>query len=458
MNPSIKGKAFARSRLFECVPPASIPYMDYDCIVLGAGIAGLAATRRLAEAGRRVLLLESQDHVGGRMSTLHIPGLQQPIELGAEFIHGRPPVLLDLLEEAGLAITETEGTQLCFEHGTLSECPEHDPFWDLLEGMQQVVDTEGDMTVDAYLARSGAPQNARQRLRNYVESFNAADASVIGIASLAAQQAAEDSIEGERAARVNRGYQALAEYVRDRALDAGAHIIVDTRATQITWSHQQVCVTAADSRSWDAQRLICAVPLGVLQSGNIVFSPAPEKTLLAASKLRAGEVRRLVLHFENEWWATRYPHMRFLFTREQTPATWWTTAPAISPLLTAWIGGPRARSFHNQAALVQQSLAVLGEVFHAGGEFTLSMQSLRGTYQHDWQADPNTLGAYSYAPAGAADSSAMLAEPVENTLYFAGEHTDTTGHPGTVHGALGSGLRAAEQVLSVSASSGLRQP
>jgi monoamine oxidase len=65
-----------------------------------------------------------------------------------------------------------------------------------------------------------------------------------------------------------------------------------------------------------------------------------------------------------------------------------------------------------------------------------------------WQSDPWTLGAYSYTPAGAAHCSAIMAEPVNNTLFFAGEHTDVTGHWGTVHGALRSGLRAAQQILN----------
>ena len=67
---------------------------------------------------------------------------------------------------------------------------------------------------------------------------------------------------------------------------------------------------------------------------------------------------------------------------------------------------------------------------------------------HDWQADEYSLGAYSYALAGGAGASALLAQPVAGTLFFAGEHTDTSGHPGTVHGALRSGLRAAAQVLA----------
>ena len=72
---------------------------------------------------------------------------------------------------------------------------------------------------------------------------------------------------------------------------------------------------------------------------------------------------------------------------------------------------------------------------------------LTSFYIHDWQSDPYSLGAYSYAPAGALTASDALAIPVENTLYFAGEHTDITGHWGTVHAALRSGLRAASQIL-----------
>ena len=74
-------------------------------------------------------------------------------------------------------------------------------------------------------------------------------------------------------------------------------------------------------------------------------------------------------------------------------------------------------------------------------------QQLLSWHAHDWQADPYARGAYSYAPAGAIDASARMTQPVEQTLYFAGEHTDVSGHWGTVHGALRSGIRAAAQLL-----------
>jgi monoamine oxidase len=69
-------------------------------------------------------------------------------------------------------------------------------------------------------------------------------------------------------------------------------------------------------------------------------------------------------------------------------------------------------------------------------------------HQHDWKADPYSLGSYTYVPKGAIKASNEMAGPVESTLYFAGEHTDVTGHWGTVHGALRSGYRAAEQLLA----------
>ena len=74
---------------------------------------------------------------------------------------------------------------------------------------------------------------------------------------------------------------------------------------------------------------------------------------------------------------------------------------------------------------------------------TLLVESLA----HDWTADPFSRGAYSYVPVGAINASEEMTQPVEDTLYFAGEHTDTTGHWGTVQGAMRSSLRAATQLL-----------
>jgi monoamine oxidase len=66
---------------------------------------------------------------------------------------------------------------------------------------------------------------------------------------------------------------------------------------------------------------------------------------------------------------------------------------------------------------------------------------------HDWQTDPFARGAYSYVKAGGDSAQAGLAAPLEQTLFFAGEATDVSGYHGTVHGAIASGHRAAQEIL-----------
>src|SRR5271167_1111361 len=88
-----------------------------DVLVIGAGMAGLTAARALAQAGVRVLVLEAQNRIGGRILTERIG--EQVIELGAEFVHGRPPELLALIVEAGLTLTERDGAMVSFEDGQL---------------------------------------------------------------------------------------------------------------------------------------------------------------------------------------------------------------------------------------------------------------------------------------------------------------------------------------------------
>jgi monoamine oxidase len=115
--------------------------------------------------------------------------------------------------------------------------------------------------------------------------------------------------------------------------------------------------------------------------------------------------------------------------------------------LTAWSGGPAADRFKglDTHAIAHIACGDLARIFGLSEKDVLD--ELVGHESHDWQRDPLSLGAYSWVPVGAVDASAKMAVPVEGTLFFAGEHTDTTGHWGTVHGALRSGMRAASQVL-----------
>src|SRR3979411_919909 len=92
-----------------------------DVIVVGAGIAGLAAARALAETGLSTLVLEARDRPGGRIHTLPEPSWRAPLEAGAEFVHGKPPSLVRLLEQAGLHVDEAEGGRFIAEGGRLRD-------------------------------------------------------------------------------------------------------------------------------------------------------------------------------------------------------------------------------------------------------------------------------------------------------------------------------------------------
>jgi monoamine oxidase len=100
----------------------------------------------------------------------------------------------------------------------------------------------------------------------------------------------------------------------------------------------------------------------------------------------------------------------------------------------------------DEESLGRHACSALAKIFSIGEVQVRGW--LQGCYSHDWQHDRHALGAYSYVAAGGLDAPSEMTVPVEDTLFFAGEHTDITGHWGTVHAAMRSGLRAAEQILS----------
>ena len=419
----------------------------HDVVVIGAGIAGLAAARSLAAAGQSVILLEARDRIGGRLLTVRDSSTYLPIELGAEFVHGRPPELLDLIREAGLTVYERTGDFICFENGKLGDCAFFGEAFDLLEDLP----ASPDMTFSEFLAQKHLPEHIAMRAKAYVEGFNAADANRIGTAALRRQQQAEHEIEGDCSFRIIEGYDRLAAYVHDRFLAAGGLLHLKTPVASISWRSGEVRVATSnpDIPEVHAARAVVAVPLGVLQSGTFRIIPEPQDSVAAARKLAMGTAVRISLVFRERFWEPSSPNLSFLFAQESMPPTWWTAAPNVSPTLTGWLAGPRAlrvpigAPLPSGGALKDQALATLATIFKRNDLPAL----LTSFHTHDWQSDPYSLGAYSYAPAGALGASDDLAVPVENTLYFAGEHTDTTGHWGTVHAALRSGLRAASQIL-----------
>ncbi len=153
---------------------------EIDVVVIGAGIAGLATARGLAETGISVELLEAAERVGGRVRTIRIPGSDLPIELGAEFVHGRPQELIALIEEAGLTLFERDGEFYSYENGRVKSSDWEDTAFDVLDKLPE----GGDQTFAQFRAEQNLSEKVSTRVTNYVEGFNAADANIIGTAGL----------------------------------------------------------------------------------------------------------------------------------------------------------------------------------------------------------------------------------------------------------------------------------
>jgi monoamine oxidase len=444
-----------------------------DLIVVGAGAAGLSAAIKVARCGFSVQIVEARSRIGGRMCTVRDPVWKVPIELGAEFIHGLPPELWKPLERCQSDIAEVIGEPWCSLNGRLSRCK----FFSSVESILNKMHCRGkDESFLNFLDRrfpestSSRKQEARKRALAYVSGFNAADPNKVGVHWLVESMRAEEKIAGDRAFRSRNGYDDLLDIFRQELIGTGVRVQTETVVKSIAWSRGRALVTTRQDRKslrLVARCVLVTLPLGVLQapvrdSGAIRFSPdLPLKKLEALKTLQMGKAFRVTLRFRTRFWATMRPdknssetlsHMNYLFTQDDWFPTWWTKMPDKLPIITGWAPACSAERLSGKSLsfAVKQALRSLGSALKIRPGALESL--LEDAYCHDWQNDPFSRGAYSYGAVGSDGAQRDLGSPLENTLFFAGEATDTTGHNGTVHGAITSGHRAASQILR-----GLRQ-
>jgi monoamine oxidase len=204
--------------------------------------------------------------------------------------------------------------------------------------------------------------------------------------------------------------------------------------------------------------LLCTLPLGLLatsaaRTNCVQFDPLLTKKARALAKLRVGHVIRVSMVFGRRFWAEMkgegrsLAHMSFLFSNDPSFPTWWTLFPNESPVLTAWAPADCAERLSelSDSGICDEAVKALARVFHI--PVSRCREELIEAFTHNWQKDPYSRGAYSYVAVGGSDAQRELAAPIDETLFFAGEATNYEGHHGTVHGAIASGYRAAEEIL-----------
>lgn len=431
---------------------------SHDVIVIGAGAAGLAAAAALGRAGHSALVLEARDRIGGRIWTRLEPELAAPVELGAEFIHGDSPQIAELLRHAGAAAVDTSGEHWSLLDGRLQRRTES-----LLGKVRAAFEAAGalaqpDTSLESFLVSDAArtlPEEARAMARAFVSGFDAADPQRVSLHSIADEWRSGGMLDSSQA-RPAGGYRTALLALASALATSRVRLQLQTVVNAVNWGNRSV---QAEGR-WlgqpyraRARAAIITVPLEVLKApadgpGGIAFAPPLEAKSTALAQLLSGLVLKVALQFRRPFWEERdggrYADASFFHAPGKVFPTFWTTLPERTPLLYAWLGGPgAARLCELTDDTIIRHAADCATAILGGGN---AVPELQAAYMHNWTRDPYARGAYSYVAVGGGRAREALAAPLDGTLFFAGEATDTTGEPATVTGALRSGARAALEV------------
>lgn len=418
-------------------------------LVIGAGLAGLAAARELMRHGHDVVVLEARDRLGGRIWTSnHWPDV--PLDLGATWIHGTKgnPItgLADELEAtrwstsydrsviyntSGQVLTQSEANQL----EAISQR--------VFSALRQAQDLDEDMSVRQAVA------SLEKELRHSPEAVRFLNFCLSGTI--------EQEFSGSASRLSAQWYDSVDEYAGGDALFAqGFRVItdflargIDVRLSQVVkevhWQQPQVRVVTHASE-FVADNVVVTLPLGVLQRHTVQFTPAlPNEKSQAIAKLGMGVLNKCYLRFPRAFWPQDVDWLEYV-PAQHGEWTEWVSFQRVAnvPILLGFNAADRGRDIEalTNEQTVESAMNTLRTIFGADLPQVTDFQITR------WASDPFAGGSYSYNAVGSTpEMRTALAKPLNRQVFFAGEATSKAFF-GTAHGAYLSGLRAAKDVLS----------
>jgi monoamine oxidase len=419
--------------------------MELPVAIVGAGVAGLSAAGKLLAAGIEPLILEAGDRLGGRVRALE--GFADfPVELGAEEMHGADNFLIRMAGDAGIEHLQHFTTddmvrldgELCF----LDQAGKDEDIkraFDLIEGLGTY--SGGNWTVREHLVRNHFPRRTWHYLDSRLGVEHGTTLERLAMRGFLHYEKGWEARETNYT--LKGGYLDL---FRPLITKLEGRVILNSPVQSIDWRGTPI-LRAEDGREWRARAVIVTASLLVLRNGLIAFDPVlPAEKIAAMRAIGMDGGMKIILKFHHRFWDER---MYFLHTDGFLPQYWAAGKgkSEASHVLTAFVGGARAEELATmQVDPVRFALEELDELFGSN----LASRSFENGFVADWSADPYVRGLYSYPTKSTTEADRhALARSLESRLFFAGEATDTEGHSGTVHGAMATGWRAAEEVIAV---------
>lgn len=441
----------------------------FDVIVVGAGAAGLACAGELLRHGKNIQLIEARDRIGGRVWTRSADSSGLHVELGAEFIHGRPRYLIDQACRLNQSFYDVTDTHFFFPTNTGSNMrargriAKREHFWESLETITSYLSErrQKDRSVAEALTSIKSVRSEQRRIfQSFVEGFHSADLSLMGEKGLLDSEEAtqDDDLNGTDQFRWVNGYSAFLNAFSHDLLIRPEVLRLQTRLRAVHLKRNGFEIEVSSDRHGfhevlNCRKLVLALPLGVLKAsvdeGGFIWSPGqPPDLEKALHGVCMGHIQKLIFHFRDRFWETLTEEKTSFFHAgpEHDFPTWWTMMPLRSSQLVAWQGGPRARIMSSWSREQKIASALKTLALWSGKSIPELRDQLISCQHHDWSSDPFTQGAYSYISVGGMRPARRLSKKFDH-LLLAGEFTVMGSDRGTVHGALNSGLLAAKKCL-----------
>ncbi len=428
-------------RTLAVTPTAGQPT---SVLIAGAGIAGMLAAVELARTGFAVTLVEARDRLGGRISSVSLPGSPGTAEAGAEFVHGHLPVTLSLLDEAGIRYSPFRPRFYTIRKGRFDEQHHDHDHWDEL--LEKLASLPHDLTLTEFLTRhfDGAEYTElRQAAIGFASGYDSADADRVSAFALRDEWMNED----EEQFRMEGGYESLVGYLRTAAEALGVTTLLRHRIDRVTWESGKITVLIGNGTKLTARAALFTLPVPMMEQ--LEFVPPLPEVSDAYHRIGFGQVIKFLLRFSQAFWEekTRDTADAFFLSDEKIP-TWWTAGPGDRRLLTGWLAGPKCAEYTNfsEEALLTTALESLSGIFNLPTDRL--RQLLEGSSMVNWTHDPYTKGSYAYATPETAQARNLLLNGWAGTLFFAGEALYEGPAMGTVEAALCSAKYAVTQMTT----------